>query len=139
MFILGLFVAIGATVVLPVFFEMFLTKYLPSIAVFKILVLSLPFTFMHIPAGQIVLSSQKHLKQLIFAYTILFIINISLAINIIPVFGFTGAAWVSVIAEISTLVMFLILIQWKILKRWLEFLTNATDTRIIFIVFDFIK
>jgi len=116
MLVLGGLSALGFAFVLPAVINIFLPKFLASIPVLRILAISIPFIFLHIPSAQVILSTDKYLKQALFIFSFLLIMNISLYLIFIPPFGYFGAAWVSVFSEISTFVAFYIFLRLKVLR-----------------------
>ena len=81
----------------------------------QILSLALPFIFMHIPLGHLILSREQFLKRTILVYLLLFGINLILMLIFIPKFGFIAASWITVVAEITTFIAFLTFVKKKIL------------------------
>lgn len=83
--------------------------------VLRILSLSLPFIFMHIPLGQLLLSREVLLKQILLVYLFVFAINLILMLLFIPNYGAVAASWITVITEAVTFMTFLLFIRRKIL------------------------
>ena len=107
MFLVGICIAISYYLILPSIIRAFLPSYISAIAVIKILALSIPFMFIHVPLSQVLLSSDKYLKQVIYFSIVPLALNIILNILFIPQFSFLGASWVTVISDvISTVVIF---------------------------------
>ncbi len=100
MFILGLFAVAGYILVLPYVINTFLPKYTPAISVIKILSLTIPFMFVHVPASVVLTSSDKYLKQVILFSVIPLTFNILFNIIFIPLFGLVAASWISVGSDI---------------------------------------
>jgi O-antigen/teichoic acid export membrane protein len=116
LFLMGLGVTVIYFLILPFFITLFLPSYTGSIEAIKVLSLAIPLIFVHVPAGQILLSTEKFLKLLIPAYLVLFAINVILYLIFIPKYGYMGAAWVTVISEVLTLGTFLYLLKSKVFK-----------------------
>lgn len=118
-----LYGALGGFVVLIVmntFIPWFLNIFMPnsfygSAPTLIILSFALPFLFMHIPLSQLILSKDEYLKKIILLYFLIFAINLIVMLYVIPVFGYTGAAWVTVFSEGTTFLGFWIFIK-KTLK-----------------------
>jgi O-antigen/teichoic acid export membrane protein len=100
--------------ILPMIIQFFLPSYMGSIEVIRVLSLAIPFIFVHIPSGQILLSTEKLLKTLIPTYIILFAINVILYLIFIPTYGYMGAASVTVFSEALTFITFFILLKKKV-------------------------
>lgn len=113
---LGLVVLIGYITILPQVIKMFLPDYLQAIGVVSILALSVPFIFLAAPGVQVMFSSEKYLKSVIFLsfFTVMF--NIVLNFIFIPRFGFIAAAWTTVASDVLSFAVFYIFIVRKIFK-----------------------
>lgn len=110
----GIIVLLGIVIVVPYFLNYFLPEsFSGSSKALMILAIAIPFLFMHIPMSQLLLSKESMLKKILLLYVFVFSINILLMLIIIPVFGYIGAAWVTVIAEASTFLAFLTFIKYK--------------------------
>jgi len=119
-FIAGIIVVIAINLITPLFLNWFLLRFLPdgfeeAVPALIILSFSLPFIFMHIPMGQLILSRDDLLKKTLALFLSIFIVNLTLMLIIIPKFGFIGAAWITVVIEALTFISFLIYVQKKIL------------------------
>lgn len=115
-FFTGVLVLISIAVVIPLFLDRFLPEsFFGSSSALIILSLAIPFIFMHIPMGQLLLSRERMLKKILFLYLFIFLINIILMLTVIPNYGFIGAAWITVIIEALTFVSFYLFIRNKIL------------------------
>lgn len=108
---LGVFATIGFIFILPFVLGILLPNYSGSIATIKILSLALPFMFIHVPLSQVLLSSDKYLKPLIIISFLPVTLNIILNWSFIPQYGYLAAAWVTVISDIFSLGMLLIILQ----------------------------
>lgn len=114
---LGFFATIGFIFILPFVLGILLPDYSGSITTIKILSLALPFMFIHVPLSQILLSSDKYLKPLIIISFLPVTLNIILNWSFIPQYGYLAAAWVTVISDIFSLVMLLIILQKYFLSK----------------------
>lgn len=115
-FFTGVAVLIGLSIVVPVFLSRFLpASFTGSSSALVILSFAIPFIFMHIPMGQLLLSREGMLRKILFVYLFIFLINILLMLTIIPAYGYIGAAWITVIVEMLTFVSFYIFVRRKIL------------------------
>lgn len=115
MIVVALIVVGGYLSFLPLIINTFLPKYTASIEVIRILALAVPFMFMHVPSGQVLLATDKYLKHLIILYTVLMVINITLNLVFIPKFGYIGAAWLTVLSEVSTFAAFFLYLKKRVL------------------------
>lgn len=114
MFLAGTAVMLIYMFIMPEIMKFLLPNYLSSIGILKILSLSIPFIFIHIPSGQVLLSTDKYLKKLLVMYIALFSINLLLYSAFIPQFGALGAAWVTVLSEILTFLTFYLYLRLKV-------------------------
>lgn len=114
MAILGVLTMIGYIFILPPVIKMYLPSYINAVEAIKILSLSLPFIFMATPGVQVMLSTDKFLKEVIYfsVFTVLF--NIVLNLIYIPKFGLWAASWVTVLSDVLSFVVFFIFISRKI-------------------------
>ncbi len=114
MAMLGVLAYVGYVFILPPLIHFFLPQFLPAISAIQILALSLPFIFMATPGVQVLLSSDKYLKQVIYYSLLTVAFNVVLNLLLIPGMGFIGAAWVTVASDILSFVVFYSLINRKI-------------------------
>ncbi len=114
---LGLLVFVGYILILPLIIRLFLPQYSQSVLVVQILSLSIPFMFMHVPAVQVLFSTDKYLKQVILISIVTLIFNIGLNLLFIPQFGLYAAAWITSASEMLSFVIFFIFLKAKILKE----------------------
>ena len=119
-FVAGIAVVALINLAIPLFLSWFLNRFLPdgfeaASQTLSILSLALPFVFMHIPMGQLLLSREALLRKTILLYLFVFIVNLILMLTIIPHHGSTGAAWITVTVEALTFISFFIFIRKKIL------------------------
>lgn len=113
----GVVITILYWTILPAFLNAFFPEsFRGSAAALSILALAIPFIFMHIPLGQLLLSRESLLKQIILIYLFIFSVNLILMLTLLPLYGFIGAAWVTVIAEALTFFTFLIYVKRKVLN-----------------------
>lgn len=117
MLIVGLGIVLLYLIFLPEIMKFILPNYIQSIGILQILSLSIPFIFMHVLSNQLLLSTDRHLKQLIVLYLVLFLINLILYIIFIPLYGSIGAAWITVLSEISTSVAFFLYLNLRVFKK----------------------
>lgn len=113
----GIVVVIAYWTILPLFLNLFFPKsFSGTSGALQILSLSIPFIFMHIPLSQLILSRESFLKQTVLVYIMIFLVNLLLMLTFIPKYGFMGAAWITVVAEVTTFISFLLFIRKKILN-----------------------
>ncbi len=103
--------------VLPVFLTAFFPQsFFGAGTALQILSLAIPFMFMHIPLGQLLLSRESLLKQILGVYIFVFAVNLAMMLIFIPMYGYIAAAWITVITEATTFITFLIFVKKKILN-----------------------
>ena len=102
--------------ILPFIFKLFLPDYLQSVDAIKILALSIPFIFAATPGVQVLLSTEKYLKVVIWLSVFTVALNIVLNLIFIPSYGIFAAAWITVLSDIVSFVIFFSFIRMKILK-----------------------
>jgi O-antigen/teichoic acid export membrane protein len=105
---LGILFALVFIFVLPIIINLFLPSYQLSIEVIRILAISIPFIFIHVPLSQVLLSSDKYLKGLMVLSVFPLTLNIILNLIFMPRFGFMAASWVTVVSDIFSLLILLI-------------------------------
>lgn len=116
--IAGVGVLIGMVLMAPWFLNILLPEsFSGSASALIILSLAIPFIFMHIPMGQLLMSKEGLLKKVLFLYLFIFLTNLSLILMIIPKYGYIGAAWVTVFIEALTFLTFIIYIKRSILPK----------------------
>lgn len=116
----GFAAGVGILVLMNLILPWFLNRFFPesffgSSYALTILSFAIPFIFMHIPMGQLIYSRQNLLKQTILLLLFIFTINLILMLTIIPVYGFIGAAYITVGIEALTFVSFLLYIRKRII------------------------
>lgn len=113
----GLVVVLGYVIILPEIIKILLPNYLSSIQAIRILSLSIPFMFIHVPAVTVLLSTDKYLKTVLILSIFIVLFNISMNLIFIPKFGFIAASWVTVISEVLSFTTFFLFIKIKILDK----------------------
>lgn len=114
---LGLVVFAGYILILPEIIKVLLPNYLSSITAIKILSLSIPFMFIHVPAVAVLLSTDKYLKQVLSLSVLALTFNIAANLIFIPRFGFIAASWITVASEVLSFTIFFLFIKSKILDK----------------------
>lgn len=114
---LGIVVLLGYSLILPEVIKIFLPDYLSSILAIRILSLSIPFMFIHVPAVQVLLSTDKFLKQVILLSFATLGFNVLANLIFIPKFGFIAAAWITTISEMLSFTVFYWFVKHQILDR----------------------
>lgn len=114
--LVGAVIALLYFLVLPQVISILLPNYVDSILVIKILSFAIPFMFVHIPLSQVLLSSNKYLKPIIFISIFTLTTNVILNLIFIPKFGFIGAAYVTVFSDVVSLFAVLYVLRKIILK-----------------------
>ncbi len=114
--LISIFVAImGFLLSKPVIIFLFSNKYTPSIEIFKILCLGIPFAFTNTLIG-VILTSLNEQRSLLLPSLVSYLVNISLNIILIPSFRTDGAAYATVFTQFSYFLT-LFLIYSKIKKQ----------------------
>lgn len=99
--------ALAYLFLLPLVVQTLLPNYLPAVGVVRVLALSIPLMFIHVPLAQVLLSSEKYLKQVIAVSLIPLLFNVMLNFAFIPQYGYLAAAWITVLSDaLSLLVLF---------------------------------
>lgn len=113
----GCFVALIYLTILPIFLNTFFpSSFAGSAAALQILSLAIPFIFMHIPLGQLILSKERLLKEVLLIYFLVFGVNLAMMLTFIPKFGFIAASWITVLVEVSTFLTLHTFIKIRIFK-----------------------
>jgi O-antigen/teichoic acid export membrane protein len=108
----GFIVVLIMNTVVPVFLNVFMPEsFSGSSLALVVLSFALPFLFMHIPLSQLILSKESFLRQIVLLYILIFAVNLMIMLLVIPVYGFMGAAVVTVISEATTFLGFWIFIK----------------------------
>lgn len=113
----GVVILAGYLAILPWAIKTFLPNYMQSIQVINILAFSIPFMFLATPGVQVMFSSEKYLKSVIGLSIFTMAFNIIANLLFIPQFGYLAAAWVTVISEILSFIVFYIFVKRKILDK----------------------
>lgn len=114
---LGLVVFFGYILILPEVIRIFLPKYTQSITAVRILSLSIPFMFIHVPAVTTLLSTDKYLKEVLALSVFAVAFNIVANLVYIPQYGFMAASWVTVASEILSFSIFFLFTKKRILEN----------------------
>ncbi|MBI2334907.1 flippase [Candidatus Daviesbacteria bacterium] len=114
MVVSGIMLLIAYFFILPEVIRFFLPQYLEATDAIKILSFSIPFIFMATPGVQVMLSSNKYLKEVIYFSSLTVVFNIVFNLIFIPKFGFRAAAWITVVSDIMSFMLFYLLINRKI-------------------------
>lgn len=117
LFALSIAVVLVYIIVLPSIIRAFLPNYLPSIEAIKILSIAIPFMFCHFPGVQVLLSTDKFFKSVIFLALFMLSLNIILNLIFIPQYGFIAASWVTVVSEALSFLIFFKLLMNKVIRR----------------------
>lgn len=108
----GFMVVLIMNTIVPIFLNIFMPEsFNGSSWALVILSFALPFLFMHIPLSQLILSKENILKQIVLLYILIFAVNFLIMLLVIPIYGFMGAAVVTVISEATTFLGFWIFIK----------------------------
>lgn len=94
--------------------KLFMPSYTQAIDVIKVLSLSIPLMFMMAPAVQVMFSTDKYLRHVLFLSILTLIFNVLLNFILIPSFGVWAAAWVTVLSDLLSLIIFYLFINKKI-------------------------
>lgn len=111
----GILILLCYLVILPEVINKLLPGYKASIEVIKILGLAVPFMFIHAPGVQVLLSTDKYLKQIILLSFFTLGFNVLMNLVFIPEFGYLGAAWVTVASEVLSFFVFFLVIKRRVL------------------------
>ncbi len=96
--------------------KLFIPQFQSSIDVIKVLSLSIPLMFMSAPGVQVMFSTDRYLKQVIYLSIFTLGVNVLLNLILIPKFGLFAAAWITVFSELLSLTIFYKLIKYKVFK-----------------------
>lgn len=110
-------ITIGFFFVLPFFIKFFLPQYVQSISAIYILSFAIPFMFVQVSAINVLFSSEKYLRTIIFISFFTIAFNIILNLIFIPKYGFIGASWITVFSEILSFVIFYLFLRYKFFKE----------------------
>lgn len=115
--IFGVAVLLGYILILPKIIITFLPDYIPSIQAIRILAISIPFIFAHVPAVSVLFSTDRYLKQVILLSILTLVFNLTANLIFIPSFGFIAASWITVLSEILSFIIFFLFTKSKILDK----------------------
>ncbi|MBI4036713.1 flippase [Candidatus Daviesbacteria bacterium] len=115
--ILGLLVVLGYILILPWLIRYFLPGYIEALNIVIILSLAIPFMFLHVPAVQVLFSTDKYLKWVIGLSFITLGFNLVANLLFIPVYGLYAAAWITTLSEALSFLVFFIFVKIKILDK----------------------
>lgn len=110
---LALLIVLGYLTILPIIIRTYLPQYLPSIDVIRILTFTIPFFFMIAPQSAVLFSHKRFLKRLIAISTFNLALNITLNLLFIPHFSYIAAAYITVISDIVSFIIFFTFIRWQ--------------------------
>lgn len=113
--LLSLVIVAAYLFLLPVLINIYLPSYSSSIEVIKVLALTVPFMFIHVPGAQVLLSTDKYLKPVLLLSLFTVSFNIIFNLIFIPSFGYMAAAWITVASEILSFIVFFELLRRKVL------------------------
>ncbi|KKQ67140.1 MAG: Membrane protein involved in the export of O-antigen and teichoic acid [Candidatus Daviesbacteria bacterium GW2011_GWA2_38_24] len=116
LFGVSILILIGYIFILPILILSFLPQFAASIPALRLLSLTIPFMFVHVPGAMVLLSTDKYLKPVIFlsVFTVLF--NVIGNLIFIPQFGLMGASYMTVVSEILSFLVFFTFLQFKVLR-----------------------
>lgn len=117
MIILGIAALLGYLFILPTVVRLYLPNYSQAVNAITILAFSIPFIFMATPGVQVLLSTDKYLKKIIFISILTVSTNVIFNLIFIPRFGFLAAAWITVFSDILSFFAFYILINTEIFNK----------------------
>lgn len=102
--------------ILPEVVRILLPEYLSSIDTLKILSLTIPFMFIHVPGAAVLLSTNKFFRPVLTLSVVTLSFNVLANLYFIPKFGALGAAGVTVVSEMVSFVLFFGLLYTKVLQ-----------------------
>lgn len=114
---LSILITLGYLFILPTLIQTFLPEYRTSVGVIRILALTIPFMFIHVPAAVVLLTSDRFLKPVIFLSLLTVGFNLIGNLIFIPIYGVYAAAWITVLSEVLSFVVFFWLLYAKLLKQ----------------------
>lgn len=117
LFIMSMFTVFAFIALLPFVINLFLPAYIASIKSIMILTLAIPFMFCHFPAVQVLFSTNKYFKVIIFNSVILLSVNIILNLIFIPMYGFIAASWITVLSEALSFIIYFKFLGAKVFKK----------------------
>ncbi len=114
LFFISLGVVAAYLLLLPQVITFFLPQYLSSIAVIKILSLTIPFMFMISIQGITLFSDKKFLKALVVVSIFNLVLNIVMNFYLIPRYSYFGSAWATLISDVIGFTIFFFYIKGKL-------------------------
>ncbi len=111
---LGIIFLAGYFFILPEIIKKYLPNYILAIDAIKILSLSIPFIFIATPGVQVLLSTEKYLKSVLFFSVLTLFLNVMLNLIFIPQFGYIAASWITVFSDITSFIIFFLMINFYI-------------------------
>ncbi len=114
---LSIVILLGFVIVLPIIIRIFLTEFVPSIPVLYILSLTIPFMFVHAAGVQVIMSTDKYIKSIFTLSLVTLGFNVVLNLLLLPKYGYIAAAWVTVLSEALSFIIFFIFIQKRIFNH----------------------
>lgn len=115
--ILGLLVVLGYILILPWLIRYFLPGYMEALNIVIILSLAIPFMFLHVPAVQVLFSTDKYLKWVVGLSFITLGFNLFANLLFIPLYGLYAAAWITALSEALSFLVFFVFVKIKILDK----------------------
>jgi PST family polysaccharide transporter len=80
------------------------SEFLPSVAIVRILLLAMSFSYINHLLGFKLIANKGQMNMLKIGLTVL-VVNIGLNLVLIPIYGISGAAWVTVATEAASFVL----------------------------------
>lgn len=114
---MSLLVLVGYLVFLPIIIKAFLPSFIESISSIKILSLSIPFMFAHVPATLLLTSSEKYLRTVLIISIFTLLLNIGGNLILIEKYGFIGASIMTAISEAISFIIFFIFLQIRVFRK----------------------
>ncbi len=116
LFAISLIITLGFLVVLPLVVRFLLPSYIQALESIRILALTIPFLFLHVPAGIVLLSTHRYLKAVISLSFLTLSFNIIGNLLVIPSYGYIGASWMTVASEAFAFLVFYLFVQRRVFK-----------------------
>ena len=91
--------------------------YQPSILALKILAFAIFFQFIHVPGAYLLFATEKFLKQVLILSVLTVSFNLIANLIFIPLYGFAAAAFITLISEILSFVIFFSLIWFGVFRN----------------------
>jgi O-antigen/teichoic acid export membrane protein len=116
LFSLSLFIVVGYFLILPIFIKTFLPNYSDTTEILMILTLTIPFMFIHIPAAIVLMSTNMYIRSILVLSVLTLIFNILANLIFIPSYGYWAAAWITVVSEMLSFIVFFLFLKIKVFK-----------------------